>query len=202
MNHKGRDVKIEARETAIPSTYTNLAKYNVNALVPNLDDAATVKSRTGVWGGDNGYNRAPEDTAWDPVFDREAKPVPIGGAIVVGHKGDSCSVYVHPITFAERYVPHAAMRDAMLEGRTEFGAIRDEANALTDGECAVLYAHWGYKSGDSRKRVVARYADALETCIARALISRNAKGSCAITTAGKALSDTWRKRGEDLAYRL
>ena len=199
---KGRDIKIKAAERATPSC-SSQTYHSANALVGDIDNSASVTVRRGVWGGDNGFNKAPVDTAWDPVFDREAREVPVGGAILVGTIGRFCSVYVHPTTFAERWVKHDVARDAILEGRDEEASeMLSEATPLTDAECAILYVHLAYKSGEYRKRVVAKYTPALESCVTRGLIKRASNGACAITTEGKALEDLFRKRGEALAWKV
>jgi hypothetical protein len=199
LSPKGRDVTIEARGTAHVST--NSQSYTcANALVYDIDHAATVVERSGVWGGNNGFNKPPLDRAWDPVFDDQSREVPLGGAIVVGTIGRYCSVYVHPTTYAERWIKHDVVRDAVLEGRFEEAAtLQSEANPITDEECAVLYAHHYYKSGEYRKRVVARYSAALETCIANGWIKRSVNGACTITVAGKSLEQAFR---ESLAWKV
>lgn len=201
LSPKGHDIKIETAERATPSC-SSQAYTCANALVTDLDNPASVTVRRGVWGGDNGFNKAPADSAWDPVFDREAREVPIGGAILVGMVGRWCSVYVHPTTFAERWIKHDVARDAVLEGRADEACnVLSEATPLTDEECAILYAHKSFKSGEYRKRVVAKYTSALESCVARGLIKRANNGACTITTEGKALEDLFRKRGESLAWK-
>lgn len=203
MGHTKRDVKITAKEITcvlggVSQTYTA-----ANVLVPDLDNEASIVGRRGVWGGNNGYNRAPADRTWDPVFDQDGRyPVPVGGAIVVGLIGRWIDVMVHPETFA-RFVAHEVARDALLEGRTDLAsAILASDTPLTDEECAILYAHKAFKSGDYRKRVITRLPDALETCVTRGLIKRASNGACTITTQGKALEDTWRKRGESIAWKI
>lgn len=202
LNPKGNDVKIEARATAYAST--NSQMYHVaNALVTDLDNPDSVTVRRGVWGGDNGFNKAPADRAWDPVFDDQPRDVPLGGAILVGTIGRFCSIYVHPETFAVRFCTSDVARDAIIEGRTsEASMILDTERALTDDECAILYAHHCYKSGEYRQRVVKRYTTALESCITRGFIKRAKNGACQITTQGKALEASFRKRGESLAMRV
>ncbi len=200
---KGRDVKIESRAEAVPSSYSSDARNNVNALVPNLDDASTVVTRVGVFGGDNGYNKAPADRSWDPCFDRERREVPLGGAIVVGQREGTVWIYVHPTTFAERYVTHDVARDALLEGRSDdASAILTEASGLSDEECAVLYAHSALKSGEYRRRVTTRFPAELEACVSRGLIKRSVNGSCSISLAAKAMRDVWNRRGENLVWKL
>jgi hypothetical protein len=198
---KGLDVKIEARAQIVPSTDSQV--YHVaNAIVADLDNAGSVTVRRGVWGGNNGFNKPPADRAWDPIFDDQPRDVPIGGAVLVGTVGRFCTIAVHPETFAVRFTSHDVVRDALLEGRiVDAAAVLAESHALTDEECAVLYVHKAYKSGEYRKRVVARYAGALDSCVSRGLIKRATNGACTITTAGKAMESTFRKRGEALAYR-
>lgn len=199
MNPKGRDVTITARDSAVPSTDSQI--YHVaNVIVADIDNPATVTVRRGVWGGNNGFNKPPADVAFDPVFDNTSRPVPVGGAIVVGTIGRYCNVYVHTQTFALRFTRHEVVRDALLEGRTaEAQAIQANEAELTDAECAILYAHGALKSGEYRKRVVTAFSAALEACISRGLIKRSANGACAITTQGKAMRDAWRNRGEKVS---
>lgn len=199
---RGNDVVIAACERAYVRTDSQVYTC-ANALVLNLDDASSVTTRRGVWGGNNGFNRPPADRAWDPVFDDQERDVPVGGAIVVGLIGRYVWVFVHPTTFAERFVKNDVARDAMLEGRTDaLDAIRSADADLSDAECAILYVHCAYKSGEYRKRVVRAYASALESCVARGLIKRAANGACSISVAGKALRDVYRQRGESLAMRV
>lgn len=201
LDPKGRDVEIEAKETAYVSSDSQCYMVR-NAIVPDLDVAFSVQTRTGVWGGNNGFNKPPADRAWDPIFDDQPRDVPLGGAIVVGTVGRFCSVYVHPTTFAERYIKNDVVRDALLEGRTSDAAAiaSDDAN-LSDEECAILYAHVCYKSGEYRKRVTTKYTAALESCVARGLVKRASNGACTATVAGKALRNVWDKRGEAMAWR-
>lgn len=202
LGYTKRDVRIEAREETCPSMYTNLAYTSGNALIANLDDAHTCETRRGVFGGNNGYNRPPADVAWDPDFDETRRAVPLDGAIVVGHIGkNSVFVYVHPTTFAERWMRDVARDAALLGDASLLVEAQSEAAGLSDEECAVLYVHHCWKSGDGRKATVKKHATALDSCVARGLIKRASNGACSITTAGKALESVFRKRGEDLAWR-
>lgn len=194
-------ITIEARASVTPSTDSQ-SRTCANAVVGDIDNLHGIVRRTGAWGGNNGFNKPPADRAWDPVFDDQPRDVPLGGAVVVGTYGGHARVYVHPTTFAERFLDGAA-RDAFLEGRPEeLAVIRANEADLTDGMCAVLYAHVALKSGDARKSVVRAHAADLESCIARGLIKRASNGACTATAEGRALRDVWEKPGQAIAYAI
>lgn len=194
-------VKIHCEDTVYPSTDSRTYTC-ANVIVFDLDDPSGNTMRRGVWGGNNGFNRAPIDRAWDPVFDTERHPVPVGGAVVVGTLGDYCFVSVHTTTFAERFVTNDVARDALLTGRLdEYRAIVDQAAPLTDEECAILYGLSCLTSA-GRKPILAAYPEALDSCVQRGFAKRAKNGASQATAQGKALEGSWRKRGEALAWKV
>lgn len=201
FGYSKKDIKIHANSSVVPSCNSQVHTC-ANAVIANLDDPTTMTFRRGQWGGNNGFNRPLGDRAFDPVFDMERRDVPVGGAIIVGMITSVVWVHVHPDTFAERFTRHEVARDALLEGRmSDALTIQSEADSLTDAECAILFVHYCWKSGDGRKATVKRYPEALEACVSRGLIKRAKNGACTITTEGKALESTFRRRGERLAER-
>jgi len=188
-----------------------------SAIAVRVDDVAVKSGHVfyGRFGGNNGFNcrknSPPIPEHWEPDFDQDAKPVPIGGAIVTAC-GRYAIVYVRPDMFASLVAPssHDALvaHDASVDGDIESAvecakrALASSLPTLTDDEKAVVYAYCGLRSCDTRKEIATKLSASVESLIERGLLKRSRNGATAATQLAQAVYTAKRHECERAGNRI